>query len=659
MLLTLLKSLFATDKLNSGERAVTSSPNASAPSPTDSKTQADAFLRSGQWEQAAAGYRRALDANPDDAYLWLNLGCALKEQGAVAEAKQSLQRAASLSPGLADAFYLLAVIEHAQGDLPSAINHFQRVHQLDPSMEPVYRDLCRALFEAGDLGAAHDIIGQGIRRNPRRADFHHFLGNLHMHQSALDRAIASFETALALDPAYVEVLSNLGEALVRKGDLARAISVLKQALSIRPDLAGAHHTLLCAMSFDGAVTPEQYIDEARRYGGKVRDAARAFQDWPALRSPSGGLNGPLKVGLVSGDLRMHPVGYFLESVLSKLDLSRIELTAYPTQDEEDELTARLKRYCAHWTPIGSLPDDAAALRIREDGIHVLVDLAGHTAHNRLSVFAWKPAPVQVSWLGYWASTGVAEIDYLLADRASVPEGQGQYFSEKIWWLPETRLCFTAPAEALSVMPPPAVKTGYITFGSFQNLSKIDDAALALWARVMQALPTSRLRLQAKQLGDDTTREALLRRLSRAGITAGRVTLAGPSTRHDYLAAHEEIDMILDTFPFPGGTTTCEALWMGVPTVTLMGQTLLSRQGASLLRCAGLPEWVALDEDQYVEKAVAEAGDVERLTRLRATLREQVLASPLFDGERFARQLEQALSGMWAGLTLNSSISVTS
>jgi predicted O-linked N-acetylglucosamine transferase (SPINDLY family) len=320
--------------------------------------------------------------------------------------------------------------------------------------------------------------------------------------------------------------------------------------------------------------------------------------------------------------------------------------AYPTHHHGDALTDRLRAHCAGWTLLYGHSDAAAARLIHADGIHVLIDLSGHTAHNRLPVFGYKPAPVQVTWLGYFATTGVAEIDYLLADPVSVPPAHQSHFSEAIWYLPDSRLCFTPPAAEMPVTPLPALANGFVTFGNFQNLAKLNDAVLSLWARVLTALPNARLRLQNKQLADAEVRQQLGQRLQRVGIGVDRVTMHGPQPREAYLAAHGEVDLILDTFPFPGGTTTCESLWMGVPTLTLAGDRLIGRQGASLLAAAGLSDWIAPDPEQFVVQAVARANDLPALAALRTGLRAQVLASPLFDAPGFATNFASALWAMW-------------
>jgi predicted O-linked N-acetylglucosamine transferase (SPINDLY family) len=389
-------------------------------------------------------------------------------------------------------------------------------------------------------------------------------------------------------------------------------------------------------------TSAECLSEAQRYGAMVAQKVTArFTTWQCEPMPP-----RLRIGIVSADLVSHPVGWFLESILAQLDQSRIELIAYSNNPREDDLTTRIKPYFSAWKSLCTLNDQDAAQLIHQDAVHVLLDLSGHTGKNRLPVFAWKPAPVQVTWLGYFATTGVAEMDYLLADKTGVPEAQHINFSEAIWYLPDTRLCFTPPHTNLPVASLPSLTHDFVTFGCFQNLAKISDEVLIAWGRILAALPNARLRLACKQLGDVTVAARLTERLRQQGIAPARVTMHGSVSRAAYLAAYAEVDMLLDTFPFPGGTTTCEALWMGVPTLTLAGDTLLSRQGASLLTAAGLLDWIAMSEADYVAKAVHFASDLPKLATLREELREQVRASPLFDAPRFAKHFEQALWGMW-------------
>jgi protein O-GlcNAc transferase len=343
------------------------------------------------------------------------------------------------------------------------------------------------------------------------------------------------------------------------------------------------------------------------------------------------------------------VGYFAEGALTSLAQNasgRLELFAYPSHSCTDAVAERIKASCRGWCSLVGVSDEAAALRIREDSIDILIDLSGHTAHNRLPLFAWKPAPVQVSWLGYFATTGVEAIDYLVADPWTLPESQETNFTEKIWRLPETRLCFTVPNEDADITPLPALRNGYVTFASFNHMSKLNDDVAALWARVLDAVPHSRLLLKAKQLTEASVRQRAVNLFAARGIDPARLVLEGPVSRSEYFLAYQRVDIALDPFPYPGGTTTVEALWMGVPVLTLAGDRFLSRQGIGLLMNAGLPQWIADSPKDYVARAALHANDLNALADLRTRLRGQVLRSPIFDAPRFASHLEAALREMW-------------
>jgi predicted O-linked N-acetylglucosamine transferase (SPINDLY family) len=355
----------------------------------------------------------------------------------------------------------------------------------------------------------------------------------------------------------------------------------------------------------------------------------------------------LRVGFVSGDLHSHPVGYFLESVLAHIDLTALEIFLYPTYSKIDTLSRRLQAMGFAWESLVGLSDERAAQRVRENAIDILVDLSGHTGHNRLRVFAHKPAPVQVTWLGYFATTGLQAMDYILCDRYVAPASEFDHFVEKPWYLPDTYLCFAPPVVNLRVAPLPALTTGRFTFGCFNNLTKLNDAVVALWARVLLAVPASRLFLKTKQLDDATVRQSVVDRFAAHNIDAGRLILEGAAPRAELLAAYSRVDIALDPFPYPGGTTSAEALWMGVAVLTLAGERFLSHIGESILQNAGLPEWVCANTDDYVARAASYAGDLQRLAALRNGLRQQVLVSPLFDAPRFARHFEDALRDMWA------------
>jgi protein O-GlcNAc transferase len=563
----------------------------------------------GRPEEVVEICRHALQINPDFAHAHINLGAALKDLGRLQEAEASCRRAVQIRPDLADAHYNLAGVLCELGRLEEACDTFRRALAIKP-----------------DLPDAYCILGGALRNLGR-----------------LTESEASLRQALQIKPDFAEGFNNLGSVLLDLGRLDEAQACYRQALQKKRDFADAHSNLLFCLNYSQR-SAEECLEEARQYGRMVAaKVGQRFEAWRCASSPS-----RLRVGLVSGDLRQHPVGYFLETWLAHVDPGALELYAYATAPNEDGLTARIKPRFAAWRQLRGKNDEEAARLIHDDGVHVLIDLAGHTAHNRLPVFAWKPAPLQASWLGYFATTGVTEIDYVIADPWTLPLQEERYFTERVWRLPRTRLCFTVPDVALEVSDLPALANGYVTFGSFNNLTKVNDAVVALWSRVLGAVPGSCLVLKAGQLNEVPVRQEVARRFAAHGVAEDRLVLEGPAPRSEYLAGYGRIDIALDPFPYTGGTTSAEALWMGVPVLTLAGSRMVSRQGVGLLMNAGLPEWVAETPEDYMERAVRHAGDLRRLASLRAGLREQVLASPLFDGKAFARDFERELKAIWNG-----------
>ena len=567
-----------------------------------------AFKAMGRMHEAEACCRKALDINPDHVEAYNNLSVLFLEQGRMAEAEVCCKKALEINPDYIDAYNNLGLILHGMGRFPEAEAAFERALEYDPGRVLVYSNFSVFLKAQGQITRAESYLRKAIE----------------------------------IDPGYINSYTNLITVLLDQGRVREAITVSLHALQIKPDCLKTRSNLLFSMNYSGNHSADECLEQARQYGrvaaGNVGDVFTSWLHDPQARR--------LRVGLVSGDLCQHAVAYFLENLVRHIDPSSIELIAYPTENREDAVTARLKPYFSAWRPLVGLNDKDAAQLIHSDGLHVLMDLSGHTARNRLPVLAWKPAPVQVSWLGYFATTGVEAMDYFLADEVGVPPVNQAQFTEKIKYLPDTRLCFTAPDVAIDVSPLPALANGYITFGCFQNMAKVGDDVLDLWAGIMSALPNAKLRWQCQSFGDDVITESVVQRLTQRGFDLDRVTLTGSTSREDYLAAHAEIDVILDAFPFPGGTTTCEALWMGVPTLTLAGNTLIARQGASLLTAAGLGDWVADNRENYVSKVFLFTSDLAKLANLRAGLREQVLTSPLFDAPRFAGNMEAALWEMW-------------
>ncbi len=597
----------------------------------------------GRFSEAEACFRRTLVLQPDSAYAHNNLGNVLRSLQRLGEAEACFRRALVLQPDFVDARFLLGNVLIELQRLGEAETCLRRVLELKPDYAEAHGNLGTVLESLDRPSEAEACFRRELELKPDDVQALHNLGTSLRSLNRPSEAVACYRSAVALKPDYAYAHGNLGSTLSSLGRFEEAEACFRRALTLKPDYTDAHSNLLFSLNYrsDAATTA---LHEARQYGQSVsRLASRCYTEWLCEASPQ-----RLRVGMVSGDLCQHVVGYFLESMLREIDPGRIELIAYPAWLKEDQVSQRLRAHLTAWRPLVGLTDATAAARIHADGVHILLDLSGHTTHQRLPMFAYKPAPVQASWLGYFATTGVPAMDYLIADPWTLPETEEVYFTEKIWRLPETRLCFTPPNVDVPVAPLPALTNGYVTFGCFNNLTKINDAVVALWSRVLAAVPESRLLLKSRQLKDVSVQQNIVERFAVHGIGADRLILEAPVPRAEYLVAYQRMDIALDPFPYPGGTVSAEGLWMGVPVLTLAGRHFLSRQGVGLLMNTGLPEWIASDPDDYVARAVAHASDLQGLAALRASLRERFLASPICDAKRFARHFEQALEGMWRG-----------
>ena len=500
----------------------------------------------GRFAEAEASLRQAICLKPGYAVAHNNLGKVLREQGRLAEAEASYRQVLIIRPGYAEAHSSLGVTLQEQGRLAEAEASYRQALCLKPDYADAYNNLGVTLQEQGRLAEAEASYRQALCLKPDYAEAYSNLGVTLRDQRRLAEAEASLRQAICLRPSYAEAYNNLGGTLKDQGRLAEAEASYRQALCLKPDYADAYSNLLFALGYAPGHRVSHCFEEACRYGQMAaKKVEMRFSAWQCEPRPE-----RLRVGFVSGDLHNHPVGYFLESVLSHTDPSCMELIAYPSGHTMDDLTARIKPYFSAWRSLVGLSDKAAAGLIHAEGIHVLLDCSGHTAKNRLPMFAWKPAPVQASWLGYFATTGLAEMDYLLGDPYVTPAGEEGHFTEEVWRLPETYVCLTPPDITLEVGPLPALSSNSITFGSFNNLAKMNAAVVTLWARVLQAVPHSRLFLKAKQLNDPDARDTTRRRFAACGITPDRLVLEGTSQRAKTLEAHNRVDIILALFPIP-------------------------------------------------------------------------------------------------------------
>jgi len=572
------------------------------------------------------------------------LGCALQAQGKIEDAAAAFNRTLELDPAHAKAANNLGCLLEATGNLNGAAQCYQTAVRNDPKLTHALYNLGNLYKQLGDAAEAAKYIGEALALEPAHAEWLCNLASLQYGRLQLDEAVASLQAAMKLDPAFDRAYSQLGAVQVVTGHIREARESLRKAQELKPDAATESWLLLLEHYFtdqDPQATFDAHLAWADRH---ARRLTRVTDHGSRSRSPGRRIN----IGYVSPDFVRHPVAYFIEPVLAAHDRQSFNVFCYSGAARADEVTARLRASAENWHDTSELTDEKLADRIYADGIDVLVDLAGHTGGGRLQVFARKPGRVQVTWLGYPDTTGLGMMDFRISDEVADPPGLTERFqSEKLVRLPGSFLCYAPPADSPEVALPPA--TGdRVTFGCFNNLAKVTPEMMALWAELLRRLPHARLILKSYGLASESARRGLRDLIQERGIDAGRLELLGSDrSPAEHLAKYGEIDIALDVFPYNGTTTTCEALWMGVPVVTLAGSTHVSRVSASILSSVGLAELVAQTPEQYLDIARRLAGDVDRRRALRTGMRARMLSSPLLDAPRFVRGLESAYREMLA------------
>lgn len=634
------------------------------PSASEVFATAVAHHRAGRLAEAVELYRRLLTIDPQHATVLLHLGLALRGLRQPDEALDALRRAIAADPKIAEAHHQAGNILKSLGRHAEALPALREAARLAPMQAAIWLNLGVTCLELGARDDAIAAFEHARSLEPGRPETHNILGHALAAAGRGAEARAALGEALRLRPGYAAALSNLGRLAKSEGLLDEAVAHYRAALASAPE-PGTHSNLLFALNFVAEADPAEVFAEHLRWQAvHAAPLARAHTlggATPSLRpDAAAAARAPhlhplptdrrLRIGYVSPDFCHHAVAYFIEPVLAAHDRRRCEIFCYANVRSPDRFTARLRGLAEHWRDIALLDDEAAAALIRRDGLDLLIDLAGHTAHHRLLVFARRPAPVQATWIGYPNTTGLDAIDYRLTDAVSDPAGETERFhSEKLVRLPATFSVYRPDDHAPPVNALPATTPGAVTFGCFNNFAKATPRVLALWARLLGALPASRLLLKSRGLGDAAVAARIRETFAAAGLAPERISLDGRELSvPDHLTLYHGVDIALDPFPYNGTTTTCEALWMGVPVVTLAGRVHAARVGASLLTHTGLADWIAHDEDDYIRVAAAAAQDLPRLAELRRTLRERIRLSPLCDAAAFTRGLEDAFAAMIAG-----------
>lgn len=593
-------------------------------------------------DEAENCFKKAICQDSLYAEAYNNYANLLYKQNKFIDSKQSYLKALSIRPDYAQAHNNLGVLLGHLGMLKEAEISYRAAIRLQPNYANALSNLGILLSDAGQMNEAESNFRAAIHLDPSNARTQSNYGNFLRDLGRLSESEERHRKAIALDTNYAEAHSNLANTLKEMRRFSESIASHRSAIQMNFNRPEVHSNLLFTSNYIDTIAPEQVLEDSKRYGELISTKSQPkFTHWNKDCDLE-----KIKIGFVSGDLRNHPVGFFTEDLIQKIDKTKFTLIAFTTVPAEDELTNRIKCHFHEWVPIYGKTDLEAATLIHNLNIHILIDLSGHTAKNRLPVFSYRPAPVQCTWLGYFATTGLKELDFFIGDPWMAPKESSAHFVESILNLPETWLCMTAPTKEVEITQLPFLANGFVTFGCFGNLAKMGHSVVLAWAAILKRVPNSRLYLKSKYLADLNSKSEVQKQFYDHGITEDRLILDGPSPRMQYFESYNYVDIILDTFPYPGGTTSCDALWMGVPVLTIKGDRFLSRLGESIAQNSGQSDWIAENRDDYVERAVKFASNPDHLTFLRSTLREKVLYSPLFDTQRFAKNFEILLEYMY-------------
>ncbi len=601
-------------------------------------------------EQTFANLYQAISLSPGQPTGYLCLARLEEMRGRFSAAAEHFERALSLSHGRnVEALYGLGRLAHRQRDYQHARAQYCLALGYAKGMRSdIMRDLARVHYLLGEGRQAETCYRQLLAGQERQASDYNDLGIILAEEGDFLQAIACYQQALSLHPGWPAACNNLGNALhqlgrfeaAREAYLALDPTALATASDSRSVVAVAASNRLFLESYNVLCPPSALYALHCQWANRFAPAQRAGQ-LPVHAESVTREKKRLRIGYVSPDLRRHPVGTFLEGLLAEHERESFEIYCYSELVREDSLSQRLQSLAKGWYCTVGQDDETVARKIYADGIDILVDLAGHTRGHRLGVFAWRPAAVQLSYLGYCTTTGLTAMDYWLTDEWLTPADSIEVTAEEIWPLSRCWLCYQGDDEALPQARDPERP---LTFGSFNDLSKLNDTVIATWSALLQRLPAARLLLKAAQLSDSHIIEELRQRFVAHGIAAERLSFRARS--HDYLRQYGDIDIALDPFPRTGGATTVDALWMAVPVITLSGKRMIERQGLSLLEAVGLTELIATNRTDYIDKAVALAADHQRLQAYHQQLRQRLQSSPVMDAADLARHIEWAYQKMW-------------
>ena len=592
-------------------------------------------------DEAIINYKKSIEINANYAQAYNNLGIAFHKLNKIDTAIKNYKKALSLKKDFAEALNNLGNA-YIDFDKPKdSLQYFNKALESNPSYAEAYNGMGAANEELGNKNDALKNYQKATEIKPDYAEAYNSLGTLYSNLSKFDESLSNYKKAIQLKTNYEKAYNNLGNLLSNLGKFDEATNAYKQAIKIKPDYPKAYSNLLFNLIYKNDFDLNYYLSEAKKFRLNCKTIKKLKFTYKYETNPK-----KLRVGFVSADFGNHPGGYFTLGLLRELRKKNFELVAYPTIERKDELSHHFKPLFSKWRLIKKKDDENVVKQIINDGIHILIDLQGHSAKNRLPIFIYKPAPVQVTWLGQ-GSTGISEIDYFIGSNYITPKDEEKHYVEKVLRLPEISQCFTPPDFDLKIENLPAIKNNFITFGCVNKLAKVNDDVIALWSKILLSVPNSKLLLKNKLLNSKEIIDTTIQRFKKQNVKKEQLILEGESkTRKELLNIYNKIDIALDPFPFQGNTTSIEALWMGVPIITLKGNRYISHFGESINSNLNMSNWIAENYADYILKAKKFSSDINELSKIRTSLRQSCLQSPVFDSKRFSKHFDQMLWKIW-------------
>ena len=593
-------------------------------------------------DEAIINYEKSIKININYAQAYNNLGIAFHKLNKIDRAIEKYKKAINLKKNFAEAFNNLGNA-YVDSDKPKeSLQHFNKALELKKNYAEAYNGLGAAFENLGNKDEALKNYKKSIEINPSFAEAYNNLSTLYSDLSMFDESLLNCNKAINFKSDYEKAYNNLGNILSNLGKFDEATKAYKKAIEIKPDYAKAYSNLLFNLIYNVNFDLNFYLSEAKKFRLNCKTIKKKIK----IRYKYENNPIKLKLGLVSADFGNHPGGFFTLSLLKELRKKNFELIAYPTNERQDEFSHHFKPLFSKWISIKKKSDEEAINQIVNDGIHILIDLQGHSAKNRLPIFMYKPAPIQVSWLGQ-GSTGIPEIDYFVGSKHITPKDEENHYVEKVIRLPQISQCFTPPDFEIKIENLPAIKNKFITFGCVNKLSKVNNDVISLWSKILLSVPKSKLFLKNKLLDSKTILEETIKRFESQNVKRDQLILEGESkTRKELLNTYNKIDIALDPFPFQGNTTSIEAVWMGVPVITLKGNRYISHFGESINSNLNMLNWIATTKEEYIIKAKEFSLDINQLSKIRASLRKKSIQSPVFNSVDFSENFNQMLWKMW-------------